>query len=109
MKMSYKGLECQLKARSGLEAAIGDLCSEAVIYAACRLFSRSESLCREYVTASYRMRLASGKGRKSRNCRCVIPGFLAEIDSDFLQISFTVDSTGVTIQSIKPLGYINAE
>jgi len=101
MKMIYKSLMCEIKARSRLKAEIGDMCTEAVIYAVCRLFTKSTSLCREYVTESYYMRLAKGKGRRAKNHRCIVPAFLAELDGELIQIDFSVDVVGVTIQSIK--------
>ena len=105
MKMTYRGLECRIKARPDLNAAIGELCSEAVVYGVSRLMSKSESVCREYVCESYRMRLATGKGRRSKRHSCVIPAFLAEIDGELLRIDLTVDGSGVTIQNIRELKF----
>lgn len=105
MKMTYKGLECQIKARPGLDASMGELCSDAVIYGVSRLLARSESACREYVCQSYRMRLATGKGRRSQRRRCIIPAFLAEIDGELLRIDLTIDCSGVTIQNIRELKF----
>ncbi len=105
MKMTYRGLECQIKARPGLEAEIGGLCSEAVVYGVCRLLSKSSNVCRQYVCESYRMRLAAGKGRKALHHSCVIPAFLAEIDGELLRIDLMVDSSGVTIKSIRELNF----
>ncbi len=103
MKMIYRSLECEVKVRSGLKVEIGELCADAVNYAVCRLFVRSSGLCREYVRESYCMRIANGKGKKSRRHRSVLPAFLAEMEGELLQIDFTVDSTGVTVQGILPV------
>lgn len=107
MKMVYHGIVCDVKARENLSAEIGELCPEAVAYAVCRLFTKSVSLRKAYVPESYRMRLASGKGRKTKRHRCVIPACLAEIDGELLQIDFSVDCTGVTVQKVKALRYIS--
>lgn len=102
MKMIYKSLACRIDAANDLNVTIGDCCPEAVVYAVRRLFARSESLCREYVTMSYAMRLAKGKGRKVRRCKCVVPAFLAELEGELLRIDFTVSCEGVTIRNIRP-------
>ncbi len=103
MKMSYKNLQCEVKAQSGLKTEIGDLCAQAVSYAICRCFVKSEALCREYVYESYRMRLAAGKGRKPKHHSIILEAAQAEVEGELLHIEFTVDTTGVTVQSIRPL------
>ena len=100
MKMTYKNLMCEVNTNSAMKTSIGEFDAETVSYAVCRLFAKSEKFCREYVTESYYMRLAKGKARRARKHRCVVPAFLAELDGELLQIDFTVDVVGVTIQRV---------
>ena len=100
MKMNYKSLSCQISARKDFCCELGELCSDAVVYAVSRLFSSSAAMCRSCVTESYAMRIATGKGRRSARHSCVVPAALAEIDGNWLRVSYSVDPEGVTIQSV---------
>lgn len=101
MKMEYNGIICDVETSPKLNVGIGELCPDAVSYAVCRLFAKTPSLCREYAMESCRMRFASGRGRKSRKCKCVLPAILAQIDAELLEIEFCVNGTGVLITAVR--------
>lgn len=101
MNMEYNGVICSVETSQRFCTGIGELCPEAVAYAVCRLFAKTPSLCRKYTMESCRMRFASGKERKSRKYKCVLPAFLAEIEAELLEIEFCVNGTGVVITAVR--------
>ena len=96
-------IKCQISAAKELHFYSQkpcDLEEDTVSYAACRFFSKSAALCKLYAAESYRMRLAQGRGRKSKKHQCILPAQFMELPGNWARIHFTVDPVGVTIRGI---------
>lgn len=76
---------------------------DTVGYAVCRFFRKNPSLCRTCAGESYRIRLSSGRSRKSRRHQCLLPAFLLELPGGWADIRYTVDAIGVTVQEVRLL------
>ena len=102
--LGSRRLSCALSAAGSPEISFRevscDLLPESVTYAVCRLFSRSESLCRTSVPESYACRLTGGRDRRPRRRQIVLPAGLAELPGVWARVSFQVGPEGVTITGV---------
>ena len=103
MEMSYgtggQGLRCRVTAARDLRlsgALFRELPPDTAAYALCRFLCRSEQLSRAYTLMSYRLRLASGRGRRPRRERFSAPAALLELGAGWIRAEVTVSPEGVT-------------
>lgn len=98
--------QCQISPARDLRFYSQVPCSlepETIAYAVCRFFTKSAHMCRFCVSESYRMRLASGKGRRAKRCRATLPAVLMDLPGSWAQVRFTIDAVGVTVQEVRLL------
>ena len=107
MKMTseneYGSYACELIAAKELRFHADFPCDvelDTVRYAVCRFLRKSKSLCKEYVKESYRLRLASGKGRKTKRRWCLAPAALLELPGAWVHIGVSISATGVTVEQV---------
>ncbi|MCD7756571.1 MAG: hypothetical protein LUH45_00120 [Clostridiales bacterium] len=78
-----------------------ELADDTVRYAVRRYLSHSDALRRRLAHASYRLRLASGKGGKSQRLRCVVPAREMEPPGGWAELRMTVNAWGVTVTRLR--------
>ncbi|MCD8352738.1 MAG: hypothetical protein LUC47_00240 [Clostridiales bacterium] len=78
-----------------------ELADDTVRYAVRRYLNHSDTLRRRLARASYRLRLASGKGGKSQRLRCVVPAREMELPGGWAELRVTVNAWGVTVTQLR--------
>ncbi len=73
---------------------------ETLLYAVCRFIRHSPALCREYVIASWRLRLQSGRARRALRRGFVSPAALLELPRGWAAVSVSVSPAGVTVERV---------
>ena len=99
---SERKLTCELTIAKNPDISVQIPCpygSDAIAYAACRFLRGSQQLAGEYVEASYRMRLSSGKKRPPRRW-CVVPAQLLELDRGWAYVEVSISAAGVTVERV---------
>lgn len=100
----YGALSCDLTVAEDMsftsEVNCEGYASESISYAACRFLRRSQQARNRYVTMSYKMRFAKGKGRRAKRCRFIAPAKLMELPGGSVLVTLSVDPAGVTVESV---------
>jgi hypothetical protein len=76
---------------------------DTVGYAVCRFVRNTPALCHSCAAESYRIRLSSGRMRRTRRRQCILPALLLELPGSWAHILYTVDAVGVSIQEVRLL------
>lgn len=104
MKMTSAACSCTLETAKDFRfhpgAKSGDLLPESAGYAACRFLRSSSALRGVLVRESYRLRIASGKGRRTVRRCFVAPGPLMELPSAWARVTLNITATGVTVTGV---------
>lgn len=104
MKMTSAACSCALETAKDIRfhsgAKSGDLLPESAGYAVCRFLRSGSTLRGELVRESYRLRLASGKGRRTVRRSFVAPGALMELPAAWVRVTLTVTAAGVTVTGV---------
>ena len=104
MTLTSAACSCQLETAKDLRfhgGAVGaDLLPESAGYAACRFLRSSSALRGVLVRESYRLRIASGKGRRTVRRCFVAPGPLMELPSAWARVTLNITATGVAVTGV---------
>ena len=92
-------LEVSRSVRVETDASMG-VGRDTLLYAVCRFLRHSRTLCGRYVWMSYRMRLASGRARRTQRCRFVSPAPLLELPAGWVETELAVSPAGVTVERV---------
>ena len=88
-----KAFKYQAEIPCGLE-------SETIGYAVCRFLTKCDTLRRDYVEQSYRLRLKQGKGRRSVRSRFTAPARMMELPGAKVEVRVMITPKGVEVQSV---------
>lgn len=95
---------CQLEAARTFRfhgGAMGtDLLPESALYAVCRFLRSSSALRGALVRESYKLRVGTGKGRRSVRRSFVAPGPLMELPGAWVRVTLTVTAAGVSVTGV---------
>ena len=95
---------CQLEAartfRFHAGATGADLLPESALYAVCRFLRSSSALRGALVRESYKLRVATGKGRRSVRRSFLAPGPLMELPGAWVRVTLTVTAAGVSVTGV---------
>ena len=101
MTLTSAACSCQLETAKDIRfhggAVGGDLLPESAGYAVCRFLRSSSALRGVLVRESYRLRLASGKGRRTVRRCFVAPAALMELPGAWARVTLNITATGVTV------------
>lgn len=104
MKMTSGACSCVLETAKDIRfnggARNGGLLPESAGYAACRFLRSSTVLRGTLVRESYRLRLATGKGRRTVRRSFVAPGALMELPAAWVRVTLAVTAAGVTVSGV---------
>lgn len=104
MTLTSAACSCQLETAKDLRfhgGAVGaDLLPESAGYAVCRFLRSSSALRGVLVRESYRLRIASGKGRRTVRRCFVAPGPLMELPSAWARVTLNITATGVAVTGV---------
>jgi hypothetical protein len=77
-----------------------DLLPESAGYAACRFLRSSSALRGVLVRESYRLRIASAKGRRTVRRSFVAPGPLMELPGAWVRVTLNITAIGVAVTGV---------
>ena len=101
----YGALSCQISVSKDMvfhsEVPCNGLEIEAAGYAVCRFLKHSPKCANKYIRASYRMRLASGKARRSRTCWLSGPAKALQLPGAWVRIQLRVKPEGVSVERVE--------
>lgn len=104
MTLTSAACSCQLETAKDIRfhggARSADLLPESAGYAVCRFLRSSSALRGALVRESYRLRIASGKGRRTVRRSFVAPASLMELPAAWVRVTLTVSATGVTVTGV---------
>lgn len=101
----YGAISCNIEASKAMlfttEVPCNGLGTEAAGYAVCRFLKKDPKTAYRYIRESYRLRLASGKKRKSRFCWLSGSAHALELPGAWVRIQLRVDPEGITVERVE--------
>ena len=101
----YGAISCNIAVSKDMlftsEVPCNGLETDAAGYAVCRFLKKSPKDAYRYIRESYRLHLATGKGRKSKFCWLSGPAKSLELPGAWVRIRLCVNPEGITVERVE--------
>lgn len=105
MNMNYRTRTCELTFDTNFTFSFGsiircDYPEDTIKYAIQRFFIKNEQMRRDCTYESWQIRLASGKKRRPRYYKYLIPAKRLELPGSWARVILSIDASGVTVKKL---------
>lgn len=105
-KMIYNNVVCEVEVSEDYNFRTEVSCEyrkDTIAYAVELFLTKCRRFCRECTYESWKLRIAKGKKRPSRNFTYLIPAALMELPGGWVRLTGNIDEAGVIIKKVELL------